>query len=88
MQANNLTEEAFVTKMSNNAGNLSLTKCVGYDKLLFHERYMFSNNAGEVLVAEWLKRLRLLLGNTSPLFVVVSEGPCKQQLEMNLNKPK
>jgi len=48
------------------------------------------SNVGEMLISEWLKRLRLLLGNTSPMtvFVVVSEGPCRQQLETTLDKPQ
>jgi hypothetical protein len=33
-----LTEGVFVMQMSINAGNLCLTNCVGYDKLLFRER--------------------------------------------------
>jgi hypothetical protein len=43
-----------------------------------------------MMMSEWLKRLRLLIGNTSPVtvLVVVSEGPYKQQLEMKLNKPQ
>ena len=48
------------------------------------------SNAGEMLMSEWLNRLRLLLGKTSPIIVLVValEDPCKQQLEMKLNKPQ
>jgi hypothetical protein len=35
-----LTEGVFVTHLYGNAGNLSLTDCVGYDKLPLHERYI------------------------------------------------
>ena len=32
-----LTKGVFVTQLSTNIGNICLTNCVGYDKLLFHE---------------------------------------------------
>jgi hypothetical protein len=35
---NVLTKDALLTQLSSNAGNLSLTNCVGYDKLLFHKK--------------------------------------------------
>jgi len=47
------------------------------------------SNAEEMLMSEWLKRLRLVLGNTSmTALVVFSESPCKRQLEMKFNKPQ
>jgi hypothetical protein len=33
-----LREGVFVTQLSGNAEDLNLTNCVGYDKLMFHER--------------------------------------------------
>jgi len=33
-------EDVFVTQVFLQCGNLSLTNCVGYDVLLFHERYI------------------------------------------------
>ena len=36
---NILAEGVFVTQLSGDVGNLSLTICVGYYRLPFHERY-------------------------------------------------
>lgn len=85
LQQNDITE----TNNRSNAGIRDEAAHVNTPSTIRGEGKVGSN-AGEMLISAWLKRLRLLLGNTSPMtvFVVFSEGPCKQQLETTLDKPQ